>query len=254
MHMRLAQSEAEVSLNADATGYTMSMPIPGVLAQMQSNMAATLNIDWLLGVATELLQSLELPASKDALIGHLDNWAEKAKPGEVMFHPFISEAGERGPFIDAAASAGFVGLSQRHGFSDLVRAVFEGLSFAARDCYTAMGGVPQEVCLSGGAARSRSLMTILASMLNTRITTSQRSEAGAAGASMMAAVCLGQYPSMADCVNDWVVPMQGATTGPDTALAERYQQRYPAYVQSYQALRPIWSQISSANDSGASTT
>ncbi|TIM59728.1 MAG: carbohydrate kinase, partial [Mesorhizobium sp.] len=41
MHMRLAQTPDEVLLNEARTGYTMTMPAPGVFAQMQSNMAAT---------------------------------------------------------------------------------------------------------------------------------------------------------------------------------------------------------------------
>ena len=32
-----------------------------------------------------------------------------------------------------------------------MRAVFEGLAFAARDCYAAMGPLPAEIRLSGGA-------------------------------------------------------------------------------------------------------
>ncbi len=51
MHMRLAPNADAVTLNAEATGYTMPFPVPGHYAQMQSNMAATLNIDWLLDLA-----------------------------------------------------------------------------------------------------------------------------------------------------------------------------------------------------------
>jgi erythritol kinase len=50
MHMRLAPSAAVVKLNPECTGYTMAFPAPGMLAQLQSNMASTLNIDWLLDV------------------------------------------------------------------------------------------------------------------------------------------------------------------------------------------------------------
>ena len=43
MHMRLAPSAEAVKLNAERTGYTMAFPAPGMLAQMQSNMASTLS-------------------------------------------------------------------------------------------------------------------------------------------------------------------------------------------------------------------
>ena len=58
MHMRLAHGPDDVELNAEQTGYTMAFPVPGAPAQMQSNMAATLNIDWMLDRAAEILASL----------------------------------------------------------------------------------------------------------------------------------------------------------------------------------------------------
>ena len=73
----------------------------------------------------------------------------------MLYHPYISEAGERGPFVNANARAGFIGLSSGHRFPDLLRAVVEGLGLAARDCYAAMGALPSELRLTGGAARSR---------------------------------------------------------------------------------------------------
>ena len=42
----------------------------------------------------------------------------------------------------------------RVGFLDMMRAVYEGLGFAARDCYEAMGHAPDEIRVAGGAARS----------------------------------------------------------------------------------------------------
>jgi erythritol kinase len=79
----------------------------------------------------------------------------QARPGEVVFHPFISDAGERGPFVAHDACAQFLGLRSRHGYWDLMRAVMEGLALAARDCYAAMGALPRDVRITGGAARSR---------------------------------------------------------------------------------------------------
>jgi sugar (pentulose or hexulose) kinase len=99
MHMRLASSADAVTLNAEATGYTMPFPVPGHYAQMQSNMAATLNIDWLLDLALGVLASEGVTRSRADLIRRLDERVMQARPGEVVFHPFISDAGERGPFV-----------------------------------------------------------------------------------------------------------------------------------------------------------
>jgi erythritol kinase (D-erythritol 1-phosphate-forming) len=251
MHMRLAPTPDDVMLNQDRTGYTMCMPAPGVYAQMQSNMAATLNIDWVLSLASGVLAEQSVRKSHAEMLGLVDGWVTAAKPAELLFQPYISEAGERGPFIDANARAGFIGLSTRHGFGDLVRSVVEGLALSARDCYLASGALPKEVRLTGGAARSKSLRQILAAALGADVRTSAREEAGAAGAAMIAAVSIGLYKSMEDCAAEWVTPLLGQAEKPDQALAESYARIFPAYAAAHKALRPVWKDMA-ANRSAAS--
>lgn len=240
MHMRLAETPDDVQLNEAATGYTMAMPAPGVFAQMQSNMAATLNIDWVLGLASGILASQGITRSNGEMIALVDAWIEASRPASLLYQPYVSEAGERGPFVDANARAGFVGISSRHGYADLVRAVFEGLAFAARDCYAAMGPLPREVRVTGGAARSPALRRILGAALGADIRISEREEAGAAGAAMIAAVSVGQYGSMDECVGEWVTPLLGEAEPSDRGLAAIYDKVIPSYMLAHQALRPVW--------------
>ena len=244
MHMKLVRGADNVVLNDDCTGYTMCMPIPDVYSQMQSNMSATLNIDWLLDTAVDLLRRCGVDKSRQDLLPLLDDWVGNARPASVLYQPYISEAGERGPFIDASARAGFTGLSTSHDFGDLARSVFEGLSFAARDCYAAMGGAPDEIRITGGAARSTQLVKILSSTLGSNIRTSDVAEAGAAGAAMMAAVSIGQFQSMDECARQWVVPHLGSITKPDAELAEQYESLFPAYQQTRQSLTGSWKAMS----------
>ncbi|WP_104663015.1 FGGY-family carbohydrate kinase [Ensifer adhaerens] len=244
MHMRLANGADDVRLNRDLTGYTMCMPIPGAYAQMQSNMAATLNIDWILSVGSGLLKGMGVEKSKNELLAYVDGWLADARDTSLIFQPYISEAGERGPFVDASARASFVGLSVAHGFPDMVKAVFDGLAMAARDCYAEMGPLPSRIRLTGGAARSASLRRILGAALGASVQTSEREEAGAAGAAMIAAVSLGIYPSMADCLGDWVTPYQRPAEAADPGLARRFDELFPAYQQSRKALRPVWHALS----------
>jgi erythritol kinase len=240
MHMRFADNAEDVWLNKDLTGYTMCLPIPGAYTQMQSNMAATLNIDWIINVAAGLLKSMGVERSKSELLAHVDLWLAGASERPILFHPYISEAGERGPFVDVSARASFVGLSVGHGFGDLVKAVFDGLAFSARDCYEAMGQVPERVRLTGGAARSAALRSILGGALNAAIQTTEREEAGAAGAAMIAAVSLGIYNDMEACAADWVSPYFRPAEAPNPEIVRRFDQAFPAYRQTRQALRPVW--------------
>ena len=113
----------------------------------------------------------------------------------MLYHPYISEAGERGPFVNANARAGFIGLSSGHRFPDLLRAVVEGLGLAARDCYAAMGELP----VRAAADRRRGALAVAArrcspAAVQAPVRVSGREEAGAAGAAMMAAVAIGAYP------------------------------------------------------------
>jgi erythritol kinase len=240
MHMRLAETVADIKLNDARTGYTMPLPVPGMYTQLHSNMAATLNIDWVLGLARDILASQGVTSGSKEMIPLIDRWIDAAQPGSLLYQPFVSEAGERGPFVDANARAGFIGISSRHGYADLVRAVFEGLAFAARDCYAAMGPLPSEVRLTGGAARSAALRRILGAALGAKVRTSAREEAGAAGAAMIGAQAIGLYPSMTDCVAEWTTPLLGEAEIPDAGLAETYDRLFHVYADAHAALRPIW--------------
>jgi len=243
MHMRLAANADAVTLNSEATGYTMPFPVPGHYAQMQSNMAATLNIDWLLDLALDVLAAEGVTRARGDLLKRLDERVLQVEPGELLFHPFISDAGERGPFVAHEACAQFFGLRSRHRYWDLMRAVIEGLAFAARDCYAAMGTLPRDIRITGGAARSRALGTILAATLDCNIRICSRAEAGAAGAAMIAAVATGCYADMAACAEDWVSPHLSTPQAPDPVLAARYAKLFPVYLDARLGSRPVWKQL-----------
>jgi len=134
-------------------------------------------------------------------------------------------------------------LRTRHGYWDLMRAVMEGLAFAARDCYAAMGALPRDVRITGGAARSRALGAILGAALECNVRVCSRGEAGAAGAAMIAAVATGLYPDMAACADVWVRPYLAAPQTPDAALVSRYARLFPAYLEARLATRPVWKQL-----------
>jgi len=243
MHMR-AKPAGDVVLNEGRSGYVMCLPLPGMVAQLQSNMAATLNIDWALALAGDLLADMGASHDRAALIGRIDGWMAQSAPGALIYHPYISDAGERGPFVNARARASLIGLNAAHRFPDLLRAVIEGLGMAARDCYAEMGDMPPEVRLTGGAARSAALRGVLAAAVGAPVRVSSREEAGAAGAAMMAAVATGVYPDLPACIAEWVTPALGAPEAPDAALTARYAQLYPTYRAARLALEPVWDGLS----------
>lgn len=243
MHMQFVPDATSLHLGPEPSGYTMAFPVPGSVTQMQSNMAATLNIDWVVDRAREAAELLGHPFDRKTTLATLDARVLEGRPVATLYHPYIHEAGERGPFVDVNARAQFTGLSTRTGFLDLVRSVYEGLAFAARDCYGAMGHVPDEIRLAGGAARSKALKTILASALDAPVRESARQEAGAAGAAMMAAVAIGVFPDLGAATRRWVTPLLGDLVRPDPALAGVYARAFPTYVATRAAMPPLWEQL-----------
>jgi erythritol kinase len=243
MHMKIAPTARHVKLNSELSGYTMAFPVPGMYAQIQSNMASTLNIDWLLDVGRDVLKSQGVERSRSEMIQGLDEQVMAAPGGRLIFHPYISQAGERGPMMEPAARAMFTGLELGMGYADLMRGVFEGLCYASRDCYGAMGDIPHEVRVTGGAARSHALRVMLASVLKAKVRSVQREEAGAAGAAMMAAVQQKLYPDMDSCASRWVDPLLGKITEPDTSLARLYDGAFPVYKEAREKMRPLWRQM-----------
>jgi erythritol kinase len=142
----------------------------------------------------------------------------------------------------------FNGLDTTADYFDMMRAVFEGLAFAARDCYAVMGPIPKEIRLTGGAARSKALRLILASVLNADIRSVSREECGAAGAAMIAAVQQGVFPDMAACAKVWVDPHLGERTLPDGPLTRRYEKVFPQYVAARESMGPIWKGLRQATE------
>ncbi len=240
MHMRFFQDAHGIELAAEPSGYTMPFPVPGSVVQMQSNMAATINIDWITDRVREAASLFGAAIARKEALAVLDGRVLEGRAGAALYHPYILEAGERGPFVDSDARAMLTGLSSRAGLIDLVRAVYEGLAFAARDCYAAMGHVPEEIRIAGGAARSRSFKRIMASVLGAPLRESSREEAGAAGAAMMAACAIGLYPDMASCAERWVKPTLGDTVPPDPELAPLYGRLFPVYRATREAMPGVW--------------
>lgn len=242
VHMQ-AKVVADVQLNAARTGYVIALPLPDLVTQVQTNMGSTINLDWLLQLAADLMAENGDVVDYTALIPRIDAWFAKSQPGTLIYHPYISEAGERGPFVNAHARAGFTGLNSRHRFPDMVRSVVEGLALATRDCYAAMGAFPKELRLSGGAARSKALRQTLAAAVGAPIRVSRRDETGAAGAAMMATVAIGAYDSMDDCIQDWVTPYLGTAEAVDRGEARRLERLAASYGEIRHALEPVWNHM-----------
>lgn len=244
MHGWVSDRAEDIRPSAEA-GYTMAMPLPGAQARLMSHMAATLNIDWLLGWIGEAA-ALAGAASPDraALLERLNALVLQAAPAQAIFHPYVADNGERGPFVDGDARAQLGGFTTRLGLAGTARAVFEGICLAARDCYEALGPLPEEIRLSGGAARSPALRQLLASVTGRPVRVSHREECGAAGAAICAAVATGVHASVREALPVWVDAwLDAGTTAPDPTQVALYDDLFALYRDLTGAARPGWRRL-----------
>ena len=104
-HMKATEVSQIVPNSNLKSGYIMLLPIENLALQFQTNMSGTLNIDWLKFLIKDIFNDFDLNLNDDEFIKKIDQWLKKAEPGKLIYHPYISEAGERGPFVNTKAKA-----------------------------------------------------------------------------------------------------------------------------------------------------
>jgi len=157
----------------------------------------------------------------------------------LFFLPYLT--GERTPHPDPLARGAFVGLTVRHNFPHLTRAVLEGVSFGLRDSFELMKSAGLEnisqVRVTGGGARSPLWRQILADVFGAEIVTVNAEEGAAYGAALLAATGSGVFRSV-ESACDATIQITGSTSpGNDR---EVYEKLYPVYRELYPALKPTF--------------
>ncbi len=166
------------------------------------------------------------------------------KPGSegLFFLPYLT--GERTPHPDPLARGAFVGLTVRHSFPHLTRAVLEGVSFGLRDSFELMKSSGLEnitqVRVTGGGARSPIWRQILANVFNAEIVTVNTTEGAAYGAALLAATGAGEFDSVEAACGATIKVTGSTKPGKDAAL---YDEIYPIYRDLYPALSPTFNKI-----------
>jgi xylulokinase len=187
--------------------------IPGTWHQMGVILAATDCLNWL----------AEITGQTVAALMH-DFEISETGPSPVLFHPYLS--GERTPHNDAGARGAFFGLSRAHDRREMTRAVVEGVAFALADAVDVLAGAsarPSSLLATGGGARSRQWLQIIAAVTQCPITVPAGSDYGAAlGAARLGQAAAGnlgagelpaimQKPDMAEQID------------PDKTLTDAYE-------------------------------
>jgi len=156
----------------------------------------------------------------------------------LLFLPYLQ--GERTPYADPDARGAFAGLSLRHDRGALVRAVLEGVAYGLRDSLELLrelGVEPRVARVSGGGARSRLWLEIVASVLGLPLELTVVEEGSAYGAALLGGVANGVFRDAQEAVAACVRVREAVE--PNEAWSRVYEDGYARFRGLYPALRPL---------------
>ena len=172
----------------------------------------------------------------DELTAEAERWPPRAEG--LTFLPYL--AGERTPHADPSARAMFEGLSLRHDRGALVRAVLEGVAYGLRDSLDllrALGVQPEAGRASGGGARSRLWLRIVASVLGLPLELTAVEEGSAYGAAMLGGIAAGFFEDAPDAVARCVHVRE--RIDPDPGWVAAYEEGYDRFRRLYPAVKGL---------------
>jgi xylulokinase len=126
--------------------------------------------------------------------------AASIEPGAegLLFRPYL--AGERTPHMNPNLRGSFVGLTLRHSWKHMARAVMEGVVFSLLDGLELMrdlGANFDQVIASGGGTKHPLWLQLQADVFGMEVRPTQTPEAAAFGAALLAGVGVGKFESIA---------------------------------------------------------
>ena len=160
----------------------------------------------------------------------------------VFFLPYLM--GERSPINDTDARGVFIGLNPETTRSDMLLAVFEGVSFAIRDNVEVarlLGIDIKKSMLCGGGAKSPIWRKILANVLGIELEIPVAEEGPGYGTAILAMVANGEYPDIENATDTLVKCREVVKPTPE--LTALYEERYSKYKKIYPALKSLYKEI-----------
>jgi xylulokinase len=201
----------KLDLNGEPAGLHISTDRPGHWLRAMPAMAGTAALDWIL--TTTGVRHTEV-----------DTLLAATPPGArgVRVLPYFAPSGERAPFVEPRLRAELTGVSLETTPADLIRAVCEGIGFAARHCLEA-AGLTGTLALCGGGTRSPAWMRLFADVLGRPVRIVE-GEVGARGAVLAAAQRFGVELDTAV----WTAPT--TVVAPDPERAAFYAKAYEDHL------------------------
>ena len=213
--------------DAEARVHVFCHAVPGSWHAMGVMLSAAASLRWFRDA---------VGASYDELLAG----AAGVEPGSsgLLFAPYLT--GERTPHAHPDARAAFVGLTSAHGRAHMTRAVLEGVAYGLRDSLEllrALGVRPEVGRISGGGARSRLWVEIVAAVLGLPLELTAVEEGSAYGAALLAGIATGVFADAAEAVEACGGVRERVE--PDTGWNATYEREYARFRALYPALKPL---------------
>ncbi|MEG2146018.1 MAG: FGGY-family carbohydrate kinase, partial [Lachnospiraceae bacterium] len=203
-------------------------PLGDLYVSLQPTLNGTPNIDWVLEQIANTRDYNEIDRIVDSV---------PVGCGGVVYHPYISVAGERAPFFHPYARASFFGLSQVTKKETLIRAVYEGISLSIRDCLYNVDK-SGKIFLAGGGAKSPIWAQMIADVVGMQVMISGGNELGAKGVALMVGVQQGIYEDYEEAVAKACTFKQIFI--PNKGRKQKYDLLYELYKNIRQQSGELW--------------
>ncbi len=178
--------------------------------------------------------------------------AESAAPGSggLVFLPYLS--GERCPYPDPHARAGWIGLTNRHTRAHLIRAVIEGVAFGMAQVLDVQRSIGVQVLsarIGGGGAKSRLWRQTLAGQFAAPLACTNTEEGPAYGAGLLAGVGAGIWPAVEAACDACITETDRLE--PSASAAEALRPARHVYDALYHDLKERFAALAAAESRGS---
>ena len=204
-------------------GFLFAMPDENYL-RILPNTSGTITMDWFLdhfGGLRDASGKWDFPAMEQRVA------ATPRGADGVLLLPYVNTAGVLAPFYDPRARGSFFGMSNQTTRDHLMRAVYEALAFATRDCLAAMPGSLDVLTLTGGGSRSAFWSQMFADVCKLPVEVCAAEQTGATGVALMAGVAAGIWPDLGSA--QATTSAISSRAEPDPEASAEYDEWYGLY-------------------------
>ena len=212
--------------------HTFCHAVPQLWHWEAATLAAGLSLRWL---RDEVLAGRYTYQEMADAAATIDPGAES-----LLYLPYLE--GERTPHMDPWARGVFCGLTLRHTWKHLTRAIMEGVVFSLLDgleLMQSLGLSVERIVASGGGTRHPLWLQLQADVLGAEVVKAEAEEPAALGAALLAGIAVGVYSDWAAAC-DAAVRFSREVYLPRPAINARYREQAEVYRGLYRSLAPIF--------------